>query len=1165
MWTFVVLLSLLVSGGFVNSAVARQADDQTITQPNDEPGRPRNRQTVRPALSAAKKDGLISYREPSEAVVNALARARLGANASQQQIEAAGKQVLAEWRQKNYHGPDPDANQKLLRNEQRSLAANSSPAAMGTAVTGTLRLFAVAVEFAGTDTITQPFSHPKSVEDRTCVTEPAGTQFSGPLHNQIPPPGPRDNFSLWKPSFERDYYEKTLFSTEGITERVRPDLTDPEDGKPGIDLSGQTMRNYYTEVSSGRVRFDGGPKGVIAWIQVPHSQAYYGASRCINGQALDLADMSGLPSNPSFPNGPQQLVKDIVAQINAADPTFPWKDYDTNGDGILDHVVIFHAGKDKSAGGGQQGYQALWAHRGNVDAAAGGYAVSNNGTPNNPADDIRVSGYTMQYEDVETGVLAHEFGHDLGLPDLYDTSRAGENSVVWWDLMSTGSNSGKLIGANPTNMSAWSKFALGWADPKVITPSATAQEVTLGQTSNPPPGTQQAIRVNLPATPITYTTLLTGSTQAWWSNKDANWADVRLVRDLDLTGRTGAISISFDLDSITEEDWDYLFLEASADGGQTYTQLKGFEVSTNVELTTPDNYPDPNGRLRDYGGLKYGYTGDISAKAQNPIGGWVRAYHDLSPYAGKNIKLRFRYATDAAFLERGAFIDNIKITAGRTVLLNDPVEGNNPNGWTNEVRSFVSGEPLSAGWKFSTGVEVYPLYYLAEWRNFNGFDRGLKYTYNTILAELTPDGRDEFRVDLVPSNVPGMVVYVRDTRFGNEPFGADNTILDPNNQFTATPSEGPKGGLLVVDANADPLRGPRNGSLDTGYGTFPFPPFNNWSARVQTTNAAFNMQGTPPITLTFATGTATPTTTIYTPTLYTSLPGVPGFHDSLGYYPGVEKLPEPVTTFSSTTVLRIKPYAFSDPDASVVVPAKGYYPPRTPAGFTGRGGETSPPSANVSTFETIYNYLGTLFPISIGEAGGTDVTGQRSGNPGSDSLQYGNHFVVTNQAQDGSSGTVRIYNAQYDAQVKGSIQPGGAFADPVTIMASAQNTGSPRALVLYSDFDERQATYVDGSATNGAIPVTADQPLVEELVRTKGMAGLQSVRAQQASEVKAVVWFSPGALDSGEQASFTYKLTRKPGAFALRVTTYALGQGFSSQDVSSIGRQLFLPQIANSK
>jgi hypothetical protein len=51
------------------------------------------------------------------------------------------------------------------------------------------------------------------------------------------------------------------------------------------------------------------------------------------------------------------------------------------------------------------------------DPATGGYAV--------PGAGVRVNNYIMQAEDAGAGVVSHEYGHDLGLPDLYDTSGVG--------------------------------------------------------------------------------------------------------------------------------------------------------------------------------------------------------------------------------------------------------------------------------------------------------------------------------------------------------------------------------------------------------------------------------------------------------------------------------------------------------------------------------------------------------------------------------------------------------------------------------------------------------------------------------------------------------------------------------------------------------------------
>jgi hypothetical protein len=74
------------------------------------------------------------------------------------------------------------------------------------------------------------------------------------------------------------------------------------------------------------------------------------------------------------------------------------------------------------------------------------------------------------------GVVAHEVGHQLGLPDLYDT-RSGLSAVGYWDLMDFGSGVGVVVadprtqepyfvtGILPASISAWSKTYLGWVEP----------------------------------------------------------------------------------------------------------------------------------------------------------------------------------------------------------------------------------------------------------------------------------------------------------------------------------------------------------------------------------------------------------------------------------------------------------------------------------------------------------------------------------------------------------------------------------------------------------------------------------------------------------------------------------------------------------------------------
>jgi hypothetical protein len=59
------------------------------------------------------------------------------------------------------------------------------------------------------------------------------------------------------------------------------------------------------------------------------------------------------------------------------------------------------------------------------------------------------------------GTMAHEFGHAIGLPDLYDTGPAGQagQGIGEWGLMGSG---GYTSANSPTHMEAWSKEQLGW-------------------------------------------------------------------------------------------------------------------------------------------------------------------------------------------------------------------------------------------------------------------------------------------------------------------------------------------------------------------------------------------------------------------------------------------------------------------------------------------------------------------------------------------------------------------------------------------------------------------------------------------------------------------------------------------------------------------------------
>ena len=137
-----------------------------------------------------------------------------------------------------------------------------------------------------------------------------------------------------------------------------------------------------------------------------------------------------------------------------------------------------HAGGDQADGDPIQGEDAIWSHRwkafqntgqgptGNKD---GGIQIGNTG--------LWVADYTIQPENGGMSVFAHEYTHDLGLPDLYDTSgpsSANENGVNYWSLMAQSREAApndQGIGTRASDLGAWDKLQLGWLDYEIVQPA----------------------------------------------------------------------------------------------------------------------------------------------------------------------------------------------------------------------------------------------------------------------------------------------------------------------------------------------------------------------------------------------------------------------------------------------------------------------------------------------------------------------------------------------------------------------------------------------------------------------------------------------------------------------------------------------------------------------
>jgi M6 family metalloprotease-like protein len=136
--------------------------------------------------------------------------------------------------------------------------------------------------------------------------------------------------------------------------------------------------------------------------------------------------------------------------------------YDNDGDGKADAIMVMHAGLGADHRGEEQ---YIWPHSWSLSSTVE-KAVNYDGVRVDPyviACERRV--YSGVNQAAGIGTFAHEFGHALGLPDMYDGT-GKSNGLGHWAMMSAGS---WLDGGyRPSNFCAWSRYNLGWEEPTVI-------------------------------------------------------------------------------------------------------------------------------------------------------------------------------------------------------------------------------------------------------------------------------------------------------------------------------------------------------------------------------------------------------------------------------------------------------------------------------------------------------------------------------------------------------------------------------------------------------------------------------------------------------------------------------------------------------------------------
>jgi M6 family metalloprotease-like protein len=221
-------------------------------------------------------------------------------------------------------------------------------------------------------------------------------------------------------------------------------------------ITNQTINQlnaYYGHISYGATSVSG---TVVGWVRLPHKMAYYGSD---NGPFIDDQNSDMYPDT-------WQLLKDaapmITNQVNIAD---------------YQEIIVLHAGTGEES---SKVERDIWS------VTFLGQPVE---TPQGTFDRFAIVPESQARGLGTLGVYTHEFGHLLGLPDLYSSTI---EEVGQWDIMARGAWNGNPPGSSPAEMLAWDRIFLGWITPEHIVNvvKQSRMNVTLDPIEDPSSGVQ---------------------------------------------------------------------------------------------------------------------------------------------------------------------------------------------------------------------------------------------------------------------------------------------------------------------------------------------------------------------------------------------------------------------------------------------------------------------------------------------------------------------------------------------------------------------------------------------------------------------------------------------------------------------------------------------------
>jgi M6 family metalloprotease-like protein len=205
-----------------------------------------------------------------------------------------------------------------------------------------------------------------------------------------------------------------------------------------------SFRDYYLKASYGQLELN---TDVFGWYMASSSYLNYGKA------------------NSNYISNVGDLVKRAILAADSAGVDF--SQYDNDGDGYADGIIVMHAGIGAEEQSAPSANNYIWSHRFNLSNTVGSVFV----------DGVVVDAYGIFPEkrynggansQVGIGVLSHEFGHLLDLPDLYSTQNKGSGAGNFANMAG-----GPWLNSEKTPClhDAWTRIAMGWVEPTVINAS----------------------------------------------------------------------------------------------------------------------------------------------------------------------------------------------------------------------------------------------------------------------------------------------------------------------------------------------------------------------------------------------------------------------------------------------------------------------------------------------------------------------------------------------------------------------------------------------------------------------------------------------------------------------------------------------------------------------